>query len=72
MPSQAMRADAEVRNGSLESVRAAGQAVPVDSRSITIAFPFEGSVIGGSHISAMRLIQNLDRRFFRPLVMLPR
>jgi len=65
-----MRADAEVRNGSLESVRAAGQAVPVDSRSITIAFPFEGSVIGGSHISAMRLIQNLDRRFFRPLVML--
>lgn len=35
-----------------------------------ICFPFVGDVIGGSHISALGLIQRLDRRRFAPLVVL--
>lgn len=37
---------------------------------VTIAFPFAGGPIGGSHISAIKLIKGLDRREFRPLVFL--
>ena len=38
----------------------------------TICFPFAGGTIGGSHISAVKLIQALDRTHFRPLVLLHR
>lgn len=33
-----------------------------------ICFPFAGGIVGGSHISACRLICSLDRRRYRPLV----
>lgn len=36
----------------------------------TICFPFVGSEVGGSHISALGLIRHLDRRRFVPLVLL--
>ncbi|MEJ1157417.1 glycosyltransferase family 4 protein [Prosthecomicrobium sp. N25] len=36
----------------------------------TICFPFIGDEIGGSHISAMKLIKHLDRDRFRPLIAL--
>lgn len=35
---------------------------------ITVLFPFSGKVIGGSHISALGLIENLDPREFKALV----
>lgn len=72
MPVQTVRATAEVRDGSLEAPGASHRAVPQTRSRITVAFPFEGGVIGGSHISAMRLIQNLDPNSFRPLVLLHR
>lgn len=37
---------------------------------VTICFPFAGGAIGGSHISAIKLINGLDRREFTPLVLL--
>ncbi|WP_159587172.1 glycosyltransferase family 4 protein [Chelativorans xinjiangense] len=39
-------------------------------RPISVCFPFIGDEIGGSHVSAVRLIQALDHRFVRPLVVL--
>ena len=38
----------------------------------TVCFPFAGGTIGGSHVSAVKLIQALDRSRFRPLVVLHR
>jgi glycosyltransferase involved in cell wall biosynthesis len=35
-----------------------------------VCFPFVGDVIGGSHISALNLIRQLDHQRFRPLVVL--
>lgn len=35
-----------------------------------ICFPFAGGIMGGSHISALRLIQALDRNEFHPLIVL--
>ena len=35
-----------------------------------VCFPFVGDLIGGSHISAIGLIQGIDRRHYRPLVLL--
>jgi glycosyltransferase involved in cell wall biosynthesis len=37
---------------------------------VLVAFPFAGSLVGGSHFSATKLIQSLDRRRYRPLVVL--
>ena len=37
-----------------------------------VAFPFVGGFVGGSHLSAAKLIQNLDRRRYQPLVVLHR
>jgi glycosyltransferase involved in cell wall biosynthesis len=37
-----------------------------------VAFPFVGGFVGGSHLSAAKLIQNLDRRRYQPLVILHR
>lgn len=34
-----------------------------------ICFPFAGGIVGGSHISACRLINLLDRRRYQPLVL---
>lgn len=52
---------------------AASRAVAQSSATIsTICFPFAGGTIGGSHISAVKLIQALDRTHFRPLVVLHR
>jgi glycosyltransferase involved in cell wall biosynthesis len=36
----------------------------------TVCFPFIGDYIGGSHLSALGLIRNLDRQRFTPLVVL--
>jgi glycosyltransferase involved in cell wall biosynthesis len=35
-----------------------------------VCFPFVGDGVGGSHLSALGLIQNLDRSLFEPLVVL--
>ncbi|WP_259781284.1 glycosyltransferase family 4 protein [Aestuariispira ectoiniformans] len=35
-----------------------------------IAYPFVGDSVGGSHISSLVLIQNLDRKRFEPLIIL--
>lgn len=35
-----------------------------------VCFPFVGDLIGGSHISAIGLIKGIDRRCYRPLVLL--
>jgi glycosyltransferase involved in cell wall biosynthesis len=37
---------------------------------VVVAFPFAGSLVGGSHFSAAKLIQNLDRRRYQPVVVL--
>src|SRR3546814_11838217 len=36
----------------------------------TICFPFAGGIMGGSHISALKLINALDPREFRALIVL--
>jgi glycosyltransferase involved in cell wall biosynthesis len=35
-----------------------------------VCFPFVGNLVGGAHISALKLILNLDRARFEPLVLL--
>ncbi len=40
------------------------------SPPIRICFPFVGSTMGGSHLSTLLLIENLDRNRFEPLVVL--
>lgn len=35
-----------------------------------VCFPFVGDLVGGSHISAIGLIRRIDRRRYRPLVLL--
>jgi glycosyltransferase involved in cell wall biosynthesis len=42
------------------------------AQPVVVAFPFVGGFVGGSHLSAAKLIQNLDRRRYRPLVILHR
>jgi glycosyltransferase involved in cell wall biosynthesis len=42
--------------------------MPPASEPITIAFPFAGDGIGGSHISVLGLLRHLDRSRFKPLV----
>ena len=37
---------------------------------VVVAFPFAGSLVGGSHFSAAKLIQSLDRRRYQPVVLL--
>ena len=39
-------------------------------KTVTVCFPFIGDYIGGSHLSALGLISNLDRSRFTPLVVL--
>ena len=39
---------------------------------VVVAFPFVGTLVGGSHFSAVKLIQNLDRRRYQPMVVLHR
>lgn len=39
-------------------------------RPISVLFPFAGGIVGGSHISALTLIGALDRRRFRPDIVL--
>src|SRR3546814_17004651 len=55
--------------------RAGSRAVPRSSRTdgeqpATICFPFAGGIMGGSHISALKLIGALDRKKYRPLIVL--
>lgn len=38
----------------------------------TVCFPFAGGIVGGSHISACRLIRSLDRSAYEPLVVVHR
>lgn len=42
------------------------------AQPVVVAFPFVGGFVGGSHLSAAKLIQNLDRRRYQPLVILHR
>jgi glycosyltransferase involved in cell wall biosynthesis len=37
---------------------------------VVVAFPFTGSLVGGSHFSAAKLIQSLDRGRYQPVVLL--
>lgn len=56
-----------------ESASPTFQADPASSWEMdlpVICFPFSGGIAGGSHVSACKLIQSLDRRAFRPLVLL--
>ena len=39
-------------------------------KTVTVCFPFIGDLLGGSHLSALGLIRNLDRSRFTPLVVL--
>ncbi|KFG90457.1 putative glycosyltransferase [Sphingobium herbicidovorans NBRC 16415] len=41
-----------------------------DAAPVRICFPFGGGVVGGSHISATKLIRQLDRSRFSPLIVL--
>src|SRR3546814_20944016 len=41
----------------------------INRESATICFPEPKSAIGGSHISVLGLIRNLDRRRYRPLIL---
>lgn len=41
-----------------------------NAKAITVCFPFIGDLFGGSHLSALGLIKNLDRSRFTPLVVL--
>jgi glycosyltransferase involved in cell wall biosynthesis len=41
-------------------------------RRLTIAFPFAGGAVGGSHISAVKLIKSLNDAEFDPIVLLHR
>jgi glycosyltransferase involved in cell wall biosynthesis len=43
---------------------------PVPKDPPRVCFPFTGGQLGGSHISALKLIQNLDPRRIRPVVVL--
>lgn len=45
--------------------------VAPDKRSV-ICFPFGGGLVGGSHLSALKLIETLDRTQFKPLILLHR
>jgi glycosyltransferase involved in cell wall biosynthesis len=38
--------------------------------SIKVCFPFIGDEVGGSHISALKLVSNLDRKKINPLIVL--
>ena len=49
---------------------AAASAGPV--APAVVCFPFVGDLVGGSHRSAAKLIQNLDRKRYQPLVVLHR
>jgi glycosyltransferase involved in cell wall biosynthesis len=40
------------------------------SGPVVVAFPFVGRLVGGSHLSATKLIQSLDRRRYQPVVVL--
>lgn len=39
---------------------------------LTVCFPFSGDVVGGSHISALKLIAHIDRARYHPLVLVQR
>jgi len=41
-------------------------------KKIRICFPFVGDSIGGSHLSALELIKNIDNILFDPLIVLHR
>jgi glycosyltransferase involved in cell wall biosynthesis len=40
------------------------------TKPVVVAFPFVGRFVGGSHLSATKLIQSLDRRRYQPVVVL--
>ncbi len=42
------------------------------SRPARVLFPFEGALLGGSHMSAFLLIEGLDRSRFEPVILLHR
>ncbi|MCW4463444.1 glycosyltransferase family 4 protein [Sphingomonas sp. BT-65] len=46
------------------------RAHPAYSMRTRICFPFAGGLIGGSHVSALKLVQSLDSTEFEPLVLL--
>jgi glycosyltransferase involved in cell wall biosynthesis len=42
--------------------------IHIDSAPARVCFPFVGDTLGGSHLSTLLLIENLDRRRFEPLI----
>lgn len=63
----------------MDQVLPSFSASPSDARPVSrdicagpvrICFPFAGGVVGGSHISTLKLIQRLDRTQFNPLIVL--
>lgn len=42
------------------------------ARAARILFPFEGGLAGGSHMSALTLVERLDRHQFEPVILLHR
>lgn len=58
--------DAQDRSTPAAAAGTAGVSAPL------VCFPFAGGTVGGSHISAVKLIQALDPAQFRPLVVLHR
>lgn len=52
--------------------RVASFAVAAPDKQAVICFPFGGGLVGGSHLSALKLIETLDRTRFKPLILLHR
>jgi glycosyltransferase involved in cell wall biosynthesis len=54
------------------TIRCSGGMSRPSGEPVVVAFPFVGGFVGGSHLSAAKLIQQLDRRRYQPLVLLHR
>jgi len=50
----------------------AGHAIDEPNGPPVVCFPFAGDLVGGSHLSAAKLVQHLDRARYRPLVVVHR
>lgn len=62
-----------VPEGNIAALRAHDQGNrphPARPKRTRICFPFAGRLVGGSHVSAMKLIQSIDSSEFEPIVLL--
>lgn len=60
----------EASLASMQRPRQKEGANPVGVSKYRVCFPFAGGLVGGSHISALKLIQSLDRAQFEPIILL--